>query len=316
MMKISMFIPFLLATVSSHSSMMQSRMLRDPKGFVATFQNADPDAINKVIELINGLIEVGLSEKQQAIDDHEASIVVLNDAHAVREAVQADLIFKKGELHIAKLAVAYLTADEAYKTLAENEALDYLNKGKDYLNVEEEHQASEDKRITGERAVLEQVLDILESLSAAPGRRLLSFSPKIFLATLASQGLKVDPEALDSVVQSVNALIAEGERLQAENIHYVEVAKEQVEIFSSQYDAAVKAHVDATQKLAIAVSQEATYQALVDDATEVFNAATDAEVAATDSEASLHAFRISEIERVDGETSDFNEVKDLLKGLL
>jgi len=315
MMKISMFIPFLLATVSSHSSMMQSRMLRDPKGFVATFQNADPDAINKVIELINGLIEVGLSEKQQAIVDHEASIVVLNDAIVVREAAQADLIFKKGELHIARDYVYYLSEHVVYSEKEEENALYYLNGAKSYLDDEEEHQASEEKRINGERAVLEQVLDILESLNA-PGRRLLSFSPEIFLATLASQGLKVDPEALDSVVESVNALIAEGERLQAENIHYVEVAKEDVERASGAYDAAVKAHVEAQQALDIALSQEADYLALVNDATDVFNAATDAEVAATDSEASLHAFRISEIERVDGETSDFNEVKDLLKGLL
>merc|ERR1712228_840730 len=282
------FFMTLIATVAAHAQFMNGLMFRDPKAFVATFANADPTAINKVIEMVNGMIDVGEQEKQKAIDDHAAAVQVAKDAAAQLALDQADLIYKKGELHIATDKEAFLNAETS--------------------------------RINAEKAVLEEVGDILESLkdNEVPAeRRLLSVpSQAAFLATLAKQGLQVDPEAVDKVLASVAALITEGEALRDAAQGAYDDAVAFTAASEKAYTDAVACHVAAHEDLEAKLEAKGKYQSLVDAATLVHDASVDATAAANvDRDAKL-VFKESEIARVNSETKDLNDVKDLLKGLL
>merc|ERR1712080_38980 len=300
------FFMTLIATVAAHAQFMNGLMFRDPKAFVATFANADPTAINKVIEMVNGMIDVGEAEKQKAIDDHAAAVAVAKEEARILAEDQADLIYKKGELHISTDAandaqeIANLKASEEEAALkAKNDAHADEDEKEVFLN-------SETSRINEEKAVLEEVGDILESLKSnevpAAERRLLSVpSQAAFLATLAKQGLQVDPEAVDKVLASVAALIAEVAHSAASD---------------KAFDDAVACHVAADAGLATKLEAKAKYQGLVDVATGVHQESVDRTAAANvDRDAKL-IFKESEIARVNSETKDLNDVKDLLKGLL
>jgi len=310
----------LIATVAAHAQFMNGLMFRDPKAFVATFANADPTAINKVIEMVNDMIDVGEAEKQKAIDDHAAAVQVAKDAAAQLADDQADLIYKKGELHIATDIAIAAAAIDALKETEEASALDTKN----FAHADEEEKETflnaETSRINQEKSVLEEVGDILESLkdNEVPAeRRLLSVpSQAAFLATLAKQGLQVDPEAVDKVLVSIAALIAEGEALRNAAQESYDDAVAFTAASEKAYDDAVKCHVEAGDELAARLEDKGMYQSSVDAAALVHQASLDATAAANvDRDAKL-AFKESETARVNSETKDLNDVKDLLKGLL
>merc|ERR1712080_439859 len=315
------FFMTLIATVAAHAQFMNGLMFRDPKAFVATFANADPTAINKVIEMVNGMIDVGEAEKQKAIDDHAAAVAVVKEEARILAEDQADLIYKKGELHISTDAandaqeIANLKASEEEAALkAKNDAHADEDEKEAFLN-------SETSRINEEKAVLEEVGDILESLKSnevpAAERRLLSVpSQAAFLATLAKQGLQVDPEAVDKVLASVAALIAEGEALRDAAQGAYDAAVAHSAASDKAFDDAVDRHVAADADLATKLEAKAKYQGLVDVATGVHQESVNRTAAANvDRDAKL-IFKESEIARVNSETKDLNDVKDLLKGLL
>jgi len=310
----------LIATVAAHAQFMNGLMFRDPKAFVATFANADPTAINKVIEMVNGMIDVGEAEKQKAIDDHAAAVTYAEEQAEILAEDQADLIYKKGELHIATdksiaaKAIATLKADE------ETAALNVKNQAHTDEEEKEAFLNAETSRINQEKAVLEEVGDILESLKSneVPAeRRLLSVpSQAAFLATLAKQGLQVDPEAVDKVLASVAALIAEGEALRDAAQGAYDDAVAHSAASDKAFDEAVECHVAADADLAKKLEDQAMYQGLVDTADVVHRESLDRTAAANVDRDQKLAFKESEIARVNSETKDLNDVKDLLKGLL
>jgi hypothetical protein len=314
------FFMTLIATVAAHAQFMNGLMFRDPKAFVATFANADPTAINKVIEMVNGMIDVGEAEKQKAIDDHAAAVQVAKDEAAQLKIDQEDLIFKKGELHIATDKVTAAQAISELKAAEEAAALKTQNAARVDENEKEAFLNAETSRINAEKAVLEEVGDILESLKSneVPSeRRLLSVpSQAAFLATLAKQGLQVDPEAVDKVLASVAALIAEGEALRDAAQGAYDDAVSFTASSEKAYNDAVECHVAANDDLAVKLEHQATYQSQVDLATAVHQESVDRTAAANVDRDQKLAFKESEIARVNSETKDLNDVKDLLKGLL
>jgi len=290
-------------------------MFRDPRAFVASFQNADPEVINKVIEMVNGLIDVGLAEKQKAIDDHAAAVIVAADALNALDAAEVDLVFKLGELHIAKDDAAEGEITNNLKADEEADALSALNAANTALSKKQTFLASEILRIDGEKAVLEKVVTILEGLQEqGTGRRLLSIPPAV-LATLAKQGLEVDPDALNAVLDSVNNLINEGEALRNAATDDVSDATEFQASKDSEYQVAIAAHAASKGVLDDLLDDVAMYQDEVNAAQDVHDQATATKIAADESEASLNEFRESEVERVDSETADFKEVIRLLEDM-
>jgi len=265
-------------------------------------------------------IDVGEAEKQKAIEDHAAAVTYADEQAAILADDQADLIYKKGELHIATdranaaQAIATLKADEETAALnAKNDAHADEEEKLTFLNAET-------SRINQEKAVLEEVGDILESLKSneVPAeRRLLSVpSQAAFLATLAKQGLQVDPEAVDKVLESVAALIAEGEALRDAAQGAYDDAVAHSAASDKAFDEAVECHVAADADLEAKLEAKAEYQSLVDTAEGVHQESLDRVAQANVDRDQKLAFKESEIARVNSETKDLNDVKDLLKGLL
>lgn len=314
----NMFLPLMIVAVSAHAQFMSGLMFRDPKAFVATFANADPTAINKVIEMVNGMIDVGESEKQKAISDHATAVDVSRDSDADLAVKQDDLIYKKGELHIATDIANQAGAINVLKGEEEVAALNALNAANVHLAEASAFMDSETARIDSEKSVLEEVAEILEGLKSNDGgsRRLLSASPVSFLASLAKQGLKVDPAAIDAVLGSIAKLIEEGESLRADASAALDASTSAQASRSSEYDESVECHVRSQDFLEARLEDKGMYQSLTDAATVVHNEALDTKATNdADRDAKL-LFKESEIARVNSETKDLEGVKELLKGLL
>merc|ERR1711994_1163756 len=136
-------------------------MFRDPKAFVATFANADHDAINKVIEMVNGMIKQGEDEVEAATKTyHDARDVAAVKATEL-ETAQKTLIFSKGELEYKSQQVVDAQTVVDLKDTLEAEALDLMNKNAVNLDVLTVYLESETARVNRERATLEEAVDAL-----------------------------------------------------------------------------------------------------------------------------------------------------------
>jgi len=319
-MKVVMFIPFLIAAVSAHSQYMNGLMFRDPKAFVATFANADHDAINKVIEMVNGMIKQGEDEVEAATKTyHDARDVAAVKATEL-ETAQKTLIFSKGELEYKSQQVVDAQTVVDLKDTLEAEALDLMNKNAVNLDVLTVYLESETARVNRERATLEEAVAILEDLKqnvVPEGRRLLGAPSTVaFLANLAKQGLKVDPQAVDSVLALIADIVEENDNLQAAAEANVVTATKDHEDSQVAYQAAIDDHVDAVDALGVLLKDQAMYQSEVEKNTVIHNDAKDAKNTADAEAAGAKATMLSEEDRVASENEDLEEVKALLKDLL
>jgi len=319
-MKVVMFIPFLIAAVSAHSQYMNGLMFRDPKAFVATFANADHDAINKVIEMVNGMIKQGEDEVVAATKTyHDARDVAAVKASEL-ETAQGNLIFSKGELEFKSGQVNDAQTLVDLKESLEAQALDLMNKNAVNLEVLTVHLESETARVNRERATLEEAVAILEDLKqnvVPEGRRLLGAPSTVaFLANLAKQGLKVDPQAVDSVLALIADIVEENDNLQAAAQANVDTATTEHSDSQVAYQEAIDDHVDCVNTLGLLLEDKAMYESQVAKDTIVHNDAKDAKNAADAEAAGAKATMHSEEDRVASETKDLEQVKALLKDLL
>lgn len=313
-----MFIPFLIAAVSAHSQFMSGLMFRDPKAFVATFATADPGAINKVIEMVNGMITTGEEEEKQAIADYNSAVEIAKNLGLELDDAEEKLIYTKGLLEISQREAIDAQSIADLKQREEQDALSAQQDAQWWLEFYQEYLEHETSRIAKERAALESVAETLEALKDnKQGRRLLAkYSAKAFLANLASQGLKVDPDAVNTVLTSIANLIEEGEAQQSAADDYHEQAKAYLEDTQDEYTAAVASHVDAVDKLTLALEDKGKNESAVDGATVVYGDAKEAKEAADAERDAKNDFMESEKARVASENKDLREVKGLLAELL
>lgn len=319
-MKVVMFIPFLIAAVSAHSQYMNGLMFRDPKAFVATFANADHDAINKVIEMVNGMIKQGEDEVAAATQTYHDA----RDFAAVKatelETAQNTLIFSKGELEFKSGQVDDAQTLVDLKASLEAAALDLMNLNAVNLDVLTVYLESETARVNRERATLEEAVAILEDLKqnvVPEGRRLLGVPSTVaFLANLAKQGLKVDPQAVDSVLALIADIVEENDNLQAAAQANVDTATTDHADSQVAYQAAIDDHVACVNALGLLLEDKAMYESEVAKDTIVHNEAKDAKSAADAEAAGAKATMHSEEDRVASENKDLEQVKALLKDLL
>lgn len=319
-MKVVMIIPFLIAAVSAHSQYMSGLMFRDPKAFVATFANADHDAINKVIEMVNGMIKQGEDEVASATKTyHDARDVAAVKATEL-DTAQTNLIFSKGELEIASGEVDDAQTLVDLKASLEADALDLMNLNAVNLDVLTVHLESETARVNRERATLEEAVAILEDLKqnvVPEGRRLLGAPSTVaFLANLAKQGLKVDPQAVDSVLALIADIVEENDNLQAAAQANVDTATTEHADSQVAYQDAIDDHVACVNALGLLLEDKAMYESQVAKDTIVHNDAKDAKNAADAEAAGAKATMHSEEDRVASENKDLEQVKALLKDLL
>jgi len=306
----------LLSLFVTASASFKTDLFKDPHSFVSTFANADPVAINKVIEIINSMVQQNNDEKATAIQNHADAVEAEEKAAQVRHLATEDLKHKMGERDLSQEDLEKAQKHQALKLLQMENAEKALNGAQVDLDEATAFLASENKRIDGEKDVLEQVLDILNGLNADGGRRLLSSVPESFLAMLSAKGLKVNPDSLASVVQAVNDLIDEGERLRAVAEQGVADATAARDGAKDDHEEAIKCHDDAIAATEKATEQRDMYVEQTNAAQIVFDKAVKDHEASVALRDHLLAVKNSEIARVTSENADLAEVKRLLVALL
>jgi len=263
------------------------------------------------------MVQQNNDEKATAIQNHADAVEAEKKAAKVRHIATEDLKFKMGERDLSQEDLEKAQKRQAMKKLQMENAEKALNGAQVDLDEATAFLASENKRINSEKDVLEQVLDILTSLNAADGgRRLLSSVPESFLAMLSAKGLKVNPDSLASVVQAVNDLIDEGERLRAVAEQGEADATAARDGAKDDHEEAIKCHDEAIAATEKATEQRDMYVEETNAAQIVFDKAVKDHEASVALRDHLEEVKDSEIARVQSENADLAEVKRLLVALL
>merc|ERR1719479_362357 len=213
--------------------------------------------------MVNGMIKQGEDEVAAATKTYHDA----RDFAAVKatelETAQNTLIFSKGELEFKSGQVDDAQTLVDLKASLEADALDLMNLNAVNLDVLTVYLESETARVNRERATLEEAVAILEDLkqNAVPeGRRLLGAPSTVaFLANLAKQGLKVDPQAVDSVLALIADIVEENDNLQAAAQANVDTATTDHADSQVAYQAAIDDHVAAVDTLGGLLEEKATY---------------------------------------------------------
>merc|ERR1712080_153790 len=224
-----------------------------------------------------------------------------------------------GELKISDENVVTAKKFRDEKIEEESNALVARDAAKLHHDNKKKFLKAETIRIDNEKKVLEEVLTILSDLNNGggdSGRRLLSADAKVFLATLLKQGLNVDPNALKDVTDAVNALIAKGEELREAAIKAESDADAAAQSAQSAYESAKRHHQNAQTELEKREGKAAKYAEEVRVARIEHTARTNVKALADQKEADLLATKLSEEARVTDENNSFEQVKDVLIGLL
>lgn len=306
----------LLSLFVTASASFKTELFKNPRSFVSTFENADPVAINKVIEIVNSMVDQNLAEQALAVKNHADAVEAEKKAKQVRHLATEDLKWKMGERDLSQEDLDKAIDYQGLKKGQLEDALKALNHAQADLDEATTFLAKETKRIDDEKSVLEQVLDILNSLNSGAGRRLLSFSPESFLATLSAKGLKVNPDSLASVVEAVEGLIAEGERLRNVAHDAVTSATTARDDADAAHKKAIECHDKAISATTKATEKRDKYVAETNAAQIVFDKAVQDHEDSIDTRDHLESVKDSEIARVTSENKDLAEVKRLLVGLL
>merc|ERR1719229_1427010 len=255
------------------------------------------------------MVQQNNDEEATAIQNHDDAVEAEKKARKVRHLATEDLKFKMGERDLSQEDLEKAQKHQALKKLQMEDAEKALNVAQVDLDEATAFLASENKRIDDEKDVLEQVLEILNGLNADGGRRLLSSVPESFLAMLSAKGLKVNPDSLASVVQAVNDLIDEGERLRAVAEQGVADATAARDGAKDDHEEAIKCHDDAIAATEKATEQRDMYVEQTNAAQIVFDKAVKDHEASVALRDHLEEVKDSEIARVTSENADLAEVK-------
>merc|ERR1719251_616403 len=264
--------------------------------------------------MVNGMIKQGEDEVQAATKSyHDARDFAAVKASEL-DAAQKTLIFSKGELEYKTQEVNDAQTLVDLKESLEDAALYAMNLNAVNVDVLTYHLESETARVNRERATLEEAVAILEDLKqnvVPEGRRLLGAPSTVaFLANLAKQGLKVDPQAVDSVLALIADIVEENDNLQAAAEANVKTATKDHADSQVAYQAAIDDHVDSVDALGILLKDQAMYQSEVETNTVIHNDAKDAKDTADAEAAGAKATMLSEEDRVASENEDLEDAKN------
>jgi len=203
----------LLATAFAHnlkSVSMVEKIFLDPVAFAQSFENASPSAVNAVIDMVNDLIAEGNGKKADIIKAHEdavaASAVALDALNVALDVLET----ATGERIEADDEVTRLKGVLQQKRSAEADALSIKNAAKTSLDNAQAWMDSEVTRVDAEKGSLEEVLQILADLPEGFRRRLLSSHGSLVPVGMIAAMASTDPDAVQEVVDLVQALIDAG----------------------------------------------------------------------------------------------------------
>lgn len=219
-------------------------MFRDPAAFVAGLVDANPATIKKMEDMVNDLIAAGQQEKaarideyNTAVDEHDVATTEFNDAVAGEQKAAGD--------------AAVQTSIWEDKTAKEAEAADILTDRTNILaaaqsafDIADSFMNSEIIRISQERVYLDKVVPLLESL--LPGVSLIEGKLTVVDYIVSGRSLlgmdMAAPEAVQRIVDKVNALIGAGEAQRKKVIREQAAAQGSLTTATDNHAAATEAH--------------------------------------------------------------------------
>jgi len=309
----------LLATAFAHnlkSVSMVEKIFLDPVAFAQSFENASPSAVNAVIDMVNDLIAEGNGKKADIIKAHEdavaASAVALDALNVALDVLET----ATGERIEADDEVTRLKGVLQQKRSAEADALSIKNAAKTSLDNAQAWMDSEVTRVDAEKGSLEEVLQILADLPEGFRRRLLSSHGSLVPVGMIAAMASTDPDAVQEVVDLVQALIDAGEDVRADVTGDRDGAQVELDDRTGAWKHAVSETVAAQGALAAGegvasqlLGVETAKKAIHDDKTAIHNAAV------TDEE-EKQAVREEQVPILDHENEQLHNVVEILEGLL
>jgi len=192
------------------------RYQQNPQQFIAAMAEVDPSEVENIIALLEGLKET--SEEQE-----NTLIANLRDAENALGDAASDVLDAEDVKEAATQAQGLAAADLADKVAAHADAEGVLN------DAQQVHDDEIDS-LNDEQAVIANVINMLRDLIAPgliekSGRSLLSLAslsdPKLLL-----QMAKVDPDAVEGIIDMLTALDATSQAREAEVLQNVADATE------------------------------------------------------------------------------------------
>jgi len=222
-------------------------MFRDPAAFVAGLADANPATIKKMEDMVNDLIVAGQAEKTARIDEYNTAVDEHNTATA-----EFDASVTAEQVAAGNAAVQTSIWEDA--TDAEAEAADILtdrtnimNAAQSAFDLADSFMNSEIIRIGEERVYLDKVVPLLESL--LPGVSLIEGKLTVVDYIVSGRSLlgmdMAAPEAVQRIVDKVNALIGAGEAQRKKVIREQAAAQTSLTEATDNHAAATAAHGEA-----------------------------------------------------------------------
>jgi len=309
----------LLATAFAHnlkSVSMVEKIFLDPVAFAQSFENASPSAVNAVIDMVEDLIAEGNGKKASIIQAHEDAVAASAVALDALNVALSILEVATGERLEADAEVERLQSVLQQKQSAESDAVGNKNAAKTALDNAQAWMDSEVARVDGEKASLEEVQEILANLPEGFRRRLLSSHGSLMPVAMIASMSSTDPNAVQEVVDLVQALIDAGEAQRADVTGARDDASVELEDRTGAWKHAVSETVAAQDALAAGegvasqlLGVETAKESIHNDKTAIHNAAV------TDEE-EKEAIRTEQVPILDHENEQLHNVVDILEGLL
>jgi len=307
----NLFLFFTLATVSSFSirSFDALQILKDPRIFVSSIANADPDVVAQLVSYARDLIAEGEDVRNsviqarnnadaaaaQAAAELEEAISSLNEANEDRDHATANF-----EAKTAQEATDRVIMDAAYVHFLDSSEI--FENAQQTMTTELARIAQEDTDLKSVQVLLSDLLPSL--IQKSLGRKLLS-----------QDELSVDPAALQKVIDLVVALIEQG---QVDAAAFTKSRDDAQDVLT----AAIDDHNTKKNIHTHSLGAKEVARVLLDAATAKAKNAFDAKTAADSNKTSkdqlaadAEAHRDAEEKRIDTEKADFEKIIELLSEL-
>jgi hypothetical protein len=312
-----MFLLFISLFSLSNGAMLS--VFQNPKEFVESLVDANPATIQKMIDMVDELLQTGENERAVVIDEQVQATNVFNEKNADQIAAAEAKNVAGGNAQSALNERDRLAKIEATAKAKKDDALISLNAADAKHVAKHNTRVSEVARLDGEKALMEQILNKLDTL--LPGTELIEGKLTVvdFIVSrrlLATAQEMADRDAVEKIVNKINALVGEGEGERRKAIQEDEDAEAAFVKATNYHDNAVAEHKTAAGQLG---SAEATYNRLAAVFKTQCQLKENADAELADATADLDKktnTMNSEVARIDSEKSTLEQVNVLLDGLL
>jgi len=312
-MNFCILISFLSLSISNAAI---SSIFQDPSSFISSLTDANPATIQKMKDMVADLIVEGEEERKSIIATHETAQARFDAAVSAQSAASAAHSIAAGNVKNQDNVVADLTEKEAFATAKRAAALQDMNTKKKDSENKADIRESEIVRLDSEKAVLQTVLEKLETL--LPGVELiegrLTVTDYIVGRSLLSD-TTADRDAVQKIVNKINAMVGVGESQRSTAIKNDEDALAAFKSAVTAHDNAVAEHQAAAGKLASAEAELERLSGVLSVKVAELKEADEELASATTDLAEKKTIRENEEIRLDSEKDTLEQVQAALDRL-